>query len=712
MLTTTAISMAVLSPATAIEQVDHPWFDSSHIGIRIDAPVLPQVNRSGTRLLVFSNADPIDDWVFAEEPSWASGLLPFRIQIFFTEAYSNKNLIIGNTGNSSWSSLLGRPTRLSRVDPNSSSTWTLTEYDSLSTSAEDLIIGQVSADDMALTGSMQFNSGEGYTAVYWSTNDLADQGQMIDIGGLFSSGSPLASSYGRAISSDGLTVVGDSAPDISQLSSMAPTLFPYEWQPYTLAGSQAFVWSAGTMSALDNLSAGAGAESSAQAVNSDGTVIVGLASNDSNELRAVRWDGTGITDLGTLRADQSGQSLARAVSADGQHIVGAAQADDGAFKATVWNYGVATNLGTLKADNSGTSYATSISEDGKTIVGLSDTDNGFGPDSSGEIDASIRPFIYRNSLQDTYNVAASMQDVATDMGLATNRMAEVTRWMARSGALPAQAGKRQIGIGTYGLLDDGSRSNSFMASASMRLSERFGFGGAVGVSSRGGIGDTVSADLGYSLAAFASYRPAMGENWTWDVRASGAYSALDGTISRGDGYANVQATKADASFNSVYVGLDTRLTYQALDRLTISPHASLGLAHHHRGAYDESMELDTSAHYDALDLTEFYGGLGVEVAHQLTDSVRLRIDTGFDVDLASDDHTLTGTTTLPGFETVDIDFSGDRNALRGYLETGLSYAVTQAGSLDLSARMFTPHYQESGKNNVDFAYSVRLNMEF
>ncbi|MDD7912009.1 autotransporter domain-containing protein [Pseudovibrio exalbescens] len=75
-----------------------------------------------------------------------------------------------------------------------------------------------------------------------------------------------------------------------------------------------------------------------------------------------------------------------------------------------------------------------------------------------------------------------------------------------------------------------------------------------------------------------------------------------------------------------------KIAKQALDRLTISPHASLGLAHHHRGAYDESMELDTSAHYDALDLTELYGGLGVEVAHQLTNSVSLRVDTGFDED--------------------------------------------------------------------------------
>ena len=122
--------------------------------------------------------------------------------------------------------------------------------------------------------------------------------------------------------------------------------------------------------------------SSAAAVSSDGSVVVGNADNNDRSQRAAVWSGSGWatkTDLGTLKSDNLGVSYARAVSSDGSLVLGEAQNDNGEIHATVWSgsgWTTKTDLGTLKSDNSGNSKVHGISRDSSVVAGRADNDNG------------------------------------------------------------------------------------------------------------------------------------------------------------------------------------------------------------------------------------------------------------------------------------------------------------------------------------------------
>lgn len=130
--------------------------------------------------------------------------------------------------------------------------------------------------------------------------------------------------------------------------------------------SRAFRWTqAGD---VQNLGTIAGyLHSRAAGVSADGTVVVGSAFNNADEL-AFRWTQTGgMAGLGMLAGSSS--SSAKAVSADGSVVVGSSKsgAISQAFRWT--QAGGMMGLGTLSGYDS--SAASAVSEDGAVVVGSS-----------------------------------------------------------------------------------------------------------------------------------------------------------------------------------------------------------------------------------------------------------------------------------------------------------------------------------------------------
>src|SRR5690606_27621919 len=121
-----------------------------------------------------------------------------------------------------------------------------------------------------------------------------------------------------AISRDGTTIVGAS----QSFGSGGPT--------------EAFSWTeSGGFTALPRLpGASSTAWSQANAVNVDGSVIVGQADNAQGLTRAVRWTALGIEDLGTLPGSPS--SIAYALSDDGMVVGGTAPIAIAQNAAMVW----------------------------------------------------------------------------------------------------------------------------------------------------------------------------------------------------------------------------------------------------------------------------------------------------------------------------------------------------------------------------------------
>ena len=149
--------------------------------------------------------------------------------------------------------------------------------------------------------------------------------------------------------------------------------------------THAIVWSGSgwtTKTDLGTLKSDNSSWSSANAVSRDGSVVAGYAYNDNDEKRAIVWSGNGWTtktDLGTLKSDNSGESSAWAASGDGSVVGGSAENNDGDQHATVWSgsgWNTKTDLGTLRTDNSGVSRVNAFSSDGKFALGLADNDNG------------------------------------------------------------------------------------------------------------------------------------------------------------------------------------------------------------------------------------------------------------------------------------------------------------------------------------------------
>ncbi|MDC0658736.1 hypothetical protein N6L27_12060 [Leisingera sp. SS27] len=151
------------------------------------------------------------------------------------------------------------------------------------------------------------------------------------------------SSFAKAVSEDGLTVVGVS--DSSE-------------------GERAFLWTEEQGMISLGVLAG-GAESRATGISADGSVVVGKSDSEAG-WRAFRWTKeTGMISLGDVDGDR--QTGATAVSSDGTVIVGSVGGIGGrsAFRWTA-DDGL-TFIGTEELNSD--SAALGISGDGKVIVG-------------------------------------------------------------------------------------------------------------------------------------------------------------------------------------------------------------------------------------------------------------------------------------------------------------------------------------------------------
>ena len=217
------------------------------------------------------------------------------------------------------------------------------------------------SDSSIVVGYSDWDGGIRGRATVWSGSGWATK---TDLGTLRSDNTGFSVASGT--NGDGSVVVGYS-----------------NWGSGT--DSHATVWSGSgwaTKTDLGTLRTGNLGQSSAAAVSSDGSVVVGNADNNDRSQRAAVWSGSGWatkTDLGTLKSDNLGVSYARAVSSDGSLVLGEAQNDNGEIHATVWSgsgWTTKTDLGTLKSDNSGNSKVHGISRDSSVVAGRADNDNG------------------------------------------------------------------------------------------------------------------------------------------------------------------------------------------------------------------------------------------------------------------------------------------------------------------------------------------------
>ncbi len=168
---------------------------------------------------------------------------------------------------------------------------------------------------------------------------------------------PLFTSGVQGFSADGSTLVGRLVYDIETV------------RPFRI-GADGVVQNLGTIGSYQHVES--------RAVNGDGSVVVGYATQPETFLQGRSWRWTQATGMQYLPNPSGGiDATVASITPDGSVIAGYAFTNT--TKAMVWRNGVPEFLGTVPGTAFGTSYAWSVSDDGNVVVGRSDVPASNGP---------------------------------------------------------------------------------------------------------------------------------------------------------------------------------------------------------------------------------------------------------------------------------------------------------------------------------------------
>jgi probable HAF family extracellular repeat protein len=289
----------------------------------------------------------------------------------------------------------------------------------------DPIVNALSADGSAFVGTSYDNTGS-YRPVLWTSPSAPEDLGLLS--GAF---------YGTAydLSADGSVVVGES-------------------------GGQAFRWTRSTdMVALGFLPGATSQYSYATAVSADGLVLTGYGTNLNGDIEAFRWTegSTSLTPLGTLPNMTSSQ--ANAVNADGSVIVGTSGIS-GTSQAFRWTQAGMVELPMPQATTWASAYG--VNADGSVAVGSFQADPKLGGSlafrwSAAEGSVTIGPLAGANSLEAT-TVSA---DGSVVLGRAyTSTRIEAFVWTANRGVVYLRDILLAAGIDPAGLHLEATRALS------------------------------------------------------------------------------------------------------------------------------------------------------------------------------------------------------------------------------------------------------------
>ena len=368
-------------------------------------------------------------------------------------------------------------------------------------------------------------------------------------------------------------------------------------------------WS--TITDLGTLSDGNFGRSFGYGISGDGSVVVGKSVRYGYEERAVAWYGSGWTektDLGTLKKDNSGSSSAVAANGDGSVLGGYAFNDDDERRAVVWsgsNWADKTDLGTLTTDNSGDSRVSAISADGNFAVGEAENDNG----NTRAVVWNLRSFNIRAA--DTANTRASLSLLSADTAAMLAQRARAAENLlggcrADGGKFCYSAGyRRDIGHGASSRGADFALgygfTDNFDAAVSLAVPARAEENGSHRLKSGVGIG--LSARLHNGAGWYAVPAAAFETDKTRIRRPH-----LDGTESP----ENTVRTKSRAY--SLTAGRD----YGTSGEKTLGWYAALRRTEAERPSYSEDASLSFPFAYGAAKLKETSLAAGIKGRLPLT----------------------------------------------------------------------------------------------
>jgi probable HAF family extracellular repeat protein len=528
----------------------------------------------------------------------------------------------------------------------------------------------MSTDGAVVVGAAETDVGSSNKRAFrWDTVSE----EMIDLGSLRDDN--LGGSHAYAISPDGAVIVGGADTDDG------------DERAFRLDTDSGVMIDLGSLIA-DNLGA-----SYAFLVSADGAVVVGAAETDvgSSNDRVFRWDTDSeeMVDLGSLRDDNLGESYARAMSADGAVVVGEADTDDGDERAFLWDTdsGEMRDLGSLRDDNLGYSYAYAMSADGAVVVGGAETDNG-----------AVRAVIWRTQMQDLENLMLSYPALANGAEIAVaqqqgavGQLANLT-CLAKVGASCMRTSL--MGNSTDGTSSDGIGSNSSLTgliSYGYGVSDGWTLGGtlSLGSTSLNNSGFEMGSDFGAALRG--SYSEGHSARTGWQGEVALGYVRTSGDITRGAGLDNVLLSTGQADMDTRMARASLGYGFNQAQGWLLTPTLGITNTRTTRDAYTETGG-DFNASYDSLSIERTNMDLSLSAETAINDVSRLTLTGGLEHDLSADRVVLTGTSDMPGMETLAVGSTLDRRDTRSFFATEYAYDIsatqTLSGSLKVGQAAF------------------------
>jgi uncharacterized membrane protein len=442
--------------------------------------------------------------------------------------------------------------------------------------------------------------------------------------------------------------------------------------------------------------------SQANAVSNNKTVVG--VSFEGNASVATAWnDGDSIgVSLGTLSG--GGNSAASAIDAAGDVAVGYAYTTSAntVKHAVAFDLGAnfkLVDLGVLSGDSS--SEAESISGDGKTIYGW----------SSNSITQT--PFIYllSGTMQNYTNLLSSFANSAS---VSTASLSSISNAMLDASAQNCAtiSGQNCIyysAIG-YSSADANGIKDQYASLGNLtyghQVNSHWTIGGTLVASSSLGKSNYAKAASGFGAVLWGTYQTET-KDGNLSVSVAASHSNTSETVTRGLGYTDVQQVSGNTSIQSTT--LSARLSYAVAVRSGWLLTPSVGFSHAtgYQAAYAETLgdykASYTSAYYHRDTVT-----LGLSGQRRLNATTSLNLTGGFNVDTSYRGASMSLTTNVPSYTTINSDSSLRNRYTRPFLAATMSKTLRNGARVDVGVSAAEAAYSNAANVGLHVGYSYNF----
>lgn len=447
-------------------------------------------------------------------------------------------------------------------------------------------------------------------------------------------------------------------------------------------------------------------EANASDVSADGSVIVGDGEirvlepgqeNPRTRDRAFRWTAaSGMVSLGIL--EDVGSSLAEGVSADGTVVVGRSATSDGdrAFRWTEETGMV--NLGILTGTDR--SRARGVSADGRVVVGESGNSS------------AMRAFIWRGVMEDFENLITSFPILGNDTAVASaeqqfalgQMMGQSRMVAAGQNVFAARADLQRTGRNPTTV---GGRTTSLAAlSIGRGISDSLTLGASLSVNGSSLKNNAFNMDTGFGAAVWGQYSAGGAARTGLQFSGALAYMRNTGEVARGRLLTDVVLAQGSAAVETRAVQASFGYGLAQGDWL-VTP--SLGLAHFatQRAAYTETGAA-FNASYDAMRTNRTVATLSMTGEVAINAQGRVTLGVGLDHEISPERPRLTGTSDIPGLANFDIPSTLTQNRTRPFATLGYAHDFGNGATISGDMRLGRATYGTTPAFGVGVSYGLQF----